>query len=113
MLSDFLVLTDKAAELLDELYEKAIEVEALCMQAPIIWDAETNDDLATAKRGCNGSKGDGISSPIPPCPLRSLCLEAAIESNSMHGVWGGRSPSARMKMRAKRNRLTKSPDGSL
>ena len=112
MLSDFLVLTDKAAALLDELNEKAIEVQALCMQAPIIWDAETNEDLATAKRGCNGSKGDGVTSPTPPCPIRSLCLEAAIESNSLHGVWGGRSPSARMKMRAKRNRLTDSPDGS-
>lgn len=106
MLSEFLVLTEKASALLDELYDKAIEVQALCMQAPIIWDAENSEDLTTAKRGCNGSKGDGVSSPMPPCPLRSLCLEAAIESNSTHGVWGGRSPSSRMKMRAKRNRLT-------
>lgn len=106
MLSDSLVLTNKASELLDELYDKAIEVQAICMQAPVIWDAETSEDLVTAQRGCNGNKGDGSSLPTPPCPIRSLCLEAAIESNSTHGVWGGRSPSARMKIKAKRNRLT-------
>lgn len=99
MLSEALVLTEKASALLDELYEKAIDVQAICMQAPIIWDAETSEDLITAKRGCNGSTGDAVSLPSPPCPLRALCLEAALESNSTYGVWGGHSPSARMKMK--------------
>lgn len=74
-----------------ELGEQAIEVQAICTSAYMIWDAENPDDTATAKRGCNGTKPSRDSYGTPPCPLREFCLETALEINAAHGVWGGMS----------------------
>lgn len=91
MISDWLVLTLKGKKLLDELRDAAIEEDVICMQAPSIWDADTIEDSHTAKRGCNGTPKTATSDGSPPCPLRVLCLETALETNSQYGVWGGLS----------------------
>lgn len=33
------------------------------------------------------------------CPVRQMCLEYALKNNEDHGVWGGRTPEERFKMR--------------
>ena len=33
------------------------------------------------------------------CPVRKMCLEYALKNNEDHGVWGGRTPEERFKMR--------------
>jgi hypothetical protein len=90
-MSDFFLLTTKASFLLAELRTKAIEEDVICMQAPLVWDGDNPEDIALAKKGCNGVIGNATTKSIPPCPLRKLCLETAIETNSLFGVWGGKS----------------------
>lgn len=84
-------LTPKGAKLVAELREAAIEEDVICQQAPAIWDADTIEDSHLAKRGCNGTKPTKDSAGNPPCPLRALCLETALEINAFYGVWGGLS----------------------
>jgi WhiB family redox-sensing transcriptional regulator len=43
--------------------------------------------VANAKAICEG------------CPIRSLCLDYAIEHNEEHGVWGGKSERERKRLR--------------
>jgi WhiB family transcriptional regulator, redox-sensing transcriptional regulator len=38
-----------------------------------------------AKGYCNGPNGNS------PCPVRAECLWSAIESDELHGIWGGMS----------------------
>ena len=86
-----LSLTPKGAALVRQLREAAIEEDVICQQAPNSWDADTIEDSHLAKRGCNGTKPTKDSVGSPPCPLRALCLETALETNSFYGVWGGLS----------------------
>lgn len=51
-----------------------------------------------AKRICNGT-GDQ-----PPCPVREECLEWAMKTGEVHGVWGGKSKEQRRKLRKERSR---------
>jgi hypothetical protein len=100
-------LTPKGAVLVQQLREAAIEEDAICMQAPNIWDADTIEDSHVAKRGCNGTPPTKDSLGSPPCPLRILCLETALEINAFYGVWGGlsafeRKPLIREQMRNRR-----------
>ena len=90
-MSDFLLLSEKASSLLADLRDKAVEYDVICIQAPVIWDGESLEDITLAKRGCNGVIGNANTQTVPPCPLRELCLETAIETNSTFGVWGGKS----------------------
>lgn len=38
-----------------------------------------------SKAVCNGKDGR------PPCPVRSTCLKEALDSDEVHGIWGGMS----------------------
>lgn len=91
MASQYLVITEKGDRMVEQLHREAVELEVICMSAPNIWDAETIDDNNHAKRGCNGYPPSKNSYGAPPCPLRKLCLETALEINALHGVWGGKS----------------------
>jgi len=33
------------------------------------------------------------------CPVRTLCLEYALENNEEHGLWGGKTAADRARMR--------------
>jgi hypothetical protein len=104
MISDWLVLTKKGQDLVAELRDAAIEEDVICQQAPAIWDAETIEDSHVAKRGCNGTPKTINSEGTPPCPLRLLCLETALEINSQYGVWGGLSVHERKQLAKERRR---------
>jgi hypothetical protein len=99
--SEHLILSKEASILLGELYEAAQEEQVLCLQAPSIWDGDNNEDIHAAKQGCNGIKKTKTTQGYPPCPLRALCLEAALKANITHGVWGGTSVIERKHLKAK------------
>jgi hypothetical protein len=82
-------LSVEGSRLLDELREQAIEYNVLCMQDPILWDAETDMDAFEAKQGCNGKPATAESEGLPPCPIRDLCYKTAIAVNANACVWGG------------------------
>lgn len=93
-------LSHKASLLLEELRDKAIEYQAICQQAPHIWDGENPEDVRMAKAGCNGKVAvRGGFKTVSPCPLRQLCLETAIATQSHYGVWGGLSAAERKNLR--------------
>ena len=94
-------LDHKAATLLEKLRELAIEHQVVCQQAPHIWDGETNEDAITARNACNGKLNNRSGRTIPPCPIRSLCLETAIATQSHFGVWGGLTAQERRNLRRK------------
>lgn len=94
-------LSKEAALLLEDLYEAAIEEDVLCMQAPVIWDGNNNEDIAAAKQGCNGVKKTRTSNGFSPCTIRNLCLQAALEAKVTHGVWGGTSVIERKHLKVK------------
>lgn len=58
--------------------------------------------LEQAKRICNGLE----VANIPPCPVRDLCRQWAIEhpNKTVVGVWGGLAPSQRRDLKPKRGR---------
>lgn len=93
-------LTPDASQMLERLRRLAIEYQVICQQAPNIWDADTPEDAKVAKMGCNGQvktlKGE---KRIPPCPIKNLCLETAIATQSFHGVWGGLAAQERRNLR--------------
>jgi hypothetical protein len=98
-------LSREAALLLEDLYAAAIEEDALCMQAPVIWDGNNNEDIMAAKQGCNGVRKTRSVQGYPPCPLRNLCLQAALAAKVTHGVWGGTSVIERKHLKAKLRKL--------
>ena len=102
MIQDGLYLTKRGQELVSQLRDEAIENDVICMQAPVIWDAETIEDSHVAKAGCNGTKRTKDSDGTPPCPLRALCLETALEIGANYGVWGGLSVYERRLARSQR-----------
>lgn len=103
-ISEHLTISRKAALLLEELYIACKEEEVLCTQAPNIWDGDDSEDTRTAKRGCNGVKKTETTIALPPCPLKALCLEAALEAKVTHGVWGGTSVLDRRRIKSKRRK---------
>ena len=68
------------------------------MQAPIVWDAEDAEDTRTAKHGCNGYPSTLDSIGAAPCPIRRICLDAALIIETDYGVWGGKAPHERRKL---------------
>lgn len=56
-------------------------------------DPEAIDETEDAKNICLGTY-DGR-----PCPLLEHCLEFAMVNNERWGVWGGKSPEERAKLR--------------
>lgn len=99
---NYFSISKKGAELSRRLNEAAIEEQAICMQAPLVWDAETYTDIKTAKEGCNGRPKTEDSEGSPPCPLRALCIETAIELKVVAGVWGGLTSNEISKLARKR-----------
>jgi hypothetical protein len=91
MISPHLDLGGLGEQMVQDLRDAAIEVEAICMSAPNIWDADTIEDTVTAKKGCNGTKPSGMSYGTPACPLLEMCLATALEIDAAAGVWGGKS----------------------
>ena len=99
-LPDSFDLTPKAAHKLEQLRLLAVEHQTICQQAPEIWDGETVEDVRMAKRGCNGEILTKKSKKqSTPCPIRSLCLETAIATQSHYGVWGGLAAHERRSLR--------------
>jgi WhiB family redox-sensing transcriptional regulator len=77
-----LVRTDGAAEAsLGQLHDQANQVDddRLPCRAnnPELWFAESPNDVESAKTLCLD------------CPVRSLCLDGALERREPWGVWGG------------------------
>lgn len=105
-LPDSFDLTPSAAQQLERLRHLAIEYQVICMQAPQIWDGEDPDDVRLAKRGCNGEiqTRNGVKK-VPPCPIRKLCLQTAIATQSNYGVWGGTAPHERRAIRRGRKSI--------
>jgi hypothetical protein len=101
-MSDFYTFSKEGERLSQLLREQAIEHDVICMQAPLIWDGDNPRDVQMAKEGCNGRPKTEDSEGLPPCPIRSLCLETAIELDARAGVWGGRTISDIMKLRRTR-----------
>jgi WhiB family redox-sensing transcriptional regulator len=61
---------------------------------------------AQAKLHCFGSNGQG------ECPVRLQCLMYAVETDEVHGIWGGMSHRERNALVRKWKRIGK-PGGSL
>ena len=93
-----LPLTQKQAQKLSELHEKAIEVTPYCMNAPLIWDAENSEDEKYAKKFCLGITAKD-ETKIEPCPILLLCRETALLTHPVGGVWGGMSDLDRRKVK--------------
>lgn len=100
-LPDTFNLDSEAAHKLERLRRLAIEYQTICQQAPHIWDGENVEDARLAKQGCNGEVTRSGKVKIPPCPIRSLCLETAIATQSHYGVWGGLAAHERRTLRRK------------
>lgn len=66
-------------------------------------DADTffpaGDSAKEAKKVCWGHRGEGDETPIPPCPVREVCLEYSLVTNQEAGVWGGYAERERRKLR--------------
>lgn len=90
--------------MLEHLQNLSIEYQAICQQAPIIWDAETPSDARTAKDGCLGRPKTDESEGTPPCPLVAFCRDTGIEINAAAGVWGGLTPYELRKEKQRRER---------
>lgn len=89
--------------MLERLRDLAILYQTICQQAPHIWDGETIEDSRIAKMGCNGEVAvrKGVKKTAP-CPIKNLCLQTAIATQSNHGVWGGLAAHERRHLRLKR-----------
>ena len=58
---------------------------------PDLWYPDKGGDAKPAKLVCNGDEKRGI----PACPVRRECLRDALETDDMHGVFGGLSARER------------------
>jgi hypothetical protein len=84
--------------LLNQLHKASLEVDPICQTAPVIWDAETIEDMRYAKRQCKGEneKGEVVNRV---CPLLEMCAYTSIVTNQQYSVWGGLSPYDRRRIR--------------
>lgn len=75
-----------------------------------------HDTMKTALEVCNGGFFDTLNSDgeiigrheLPPCPVRDDCLEFALSfptDEDQYGIFGGRSPNQRKKIRDERRRV--------
>lgn len=99
-LPDSFDLDGESANMLERLRRLAIEYQVICQQAPHIWDAENPEDAKLAKMSCNGqlpSRKGGKK--VPPCPIKNLCLQTALATQSHYGVWGGLTAQERRAIR--------------
>lgn len=72
-----------------------------CKEHPDLWFPEKGSaqiQARTAKKMCNGEHPKYNA----PCPFREECLEAALDRNERHGVWGGMSEPDRQRERRRR-----------
>jgi WhiB family redox-sensing transcriptional regulator len=58
--------------------------------------AETDGDLFFPRKGGHDSPGIRICNN---CPVRTQCLDYAITTEQIKGIWGGTTPSQRRRMR--------------
>lgn len=71
-------------------------VRGLCRQGdPELWMSTTQAVQREAAAICFGSR-TGTS----PCPVRTTCLEYALERREPHGVWGGFTERQRRRIAA-------------
>lgn len=59
---------------------------------PDIWFPSDGDGVRKAQRIC------------ATCPVKTQCLEYALENNIDHGIWGGKSERERRRIRRIRRR---------
>jgi WhiB family redox-sensing transcriptional regulator len=91
-------MTEKSANLYEELSARIVEEgDVPCQQAPDMFfiergDKEGHEKLKYTKKLCS------------LCPLKSLCLDYALESNEVHGIWGGTTYNERKSIQGKRIR---------
>jgi hypothetical protein len=78
----FLPGSEKAIKLLTHL--TANDEERPCQSDPELWFSKYDEDINQAKKYCRTI-----------CPIRNMCLEYAIESKELFGVWGGMTPVER------------------
>lgn len=63
------------------------------------------EEVMRAKSICEGGE-DGNT----PCPVKEQCLAFALENKLSIGVWGGKSPVDRIKMKQRRARDQEDPE---
>lgn len=63
-----------------------------CHEDPELFFSLSKDAIADAKDICAG------------CPVRELCLEAALDRNEKYGVWGGTTYDERRRLLRDRRR---------
>lgn len=62
-------------------------------------------DLFHPNKGCSPEPAKAICNGIEgqePCPVREECLEWAMKTGEVHGVWGGKSKEERRRLRKQR-----------
>lgn len=70
--------------------------EAACVGYPTAWwFPGRGDDLRPAKKICAA------------CPVRVECIEYALETGSLHGIFGGLSHRQRLKWKKEQDRMTR------
>lgn len=82
---------------LTRLRKLADEVDPVCRQAPMIWDAENAGDSQLAKQNCLGLNEHG-KRVRPACLIIKECLNTALLLETKFGVWGGTNAHDRKKM---------------
>lgn len=68
-------------------------LDAACLDAdPEAFFPDRGGDVSPAKRLCR------------VCPVRAECLDYAVSTNQLYGVWGGMSERERTRQRRRQNR---------
>ena len=65
---------------------------AACRQSGV------NPELFFPAKGMNATKAKRVCAG---CPVRQTCLDWALQAGERHGIWGGRSPDQRARLRAR------------
>jgi WhiB family redox-sensing transcriptional regulator len=78
--------------------------EAACRgMDPNFFQPDIGQPATEAKQICNGRKATRRTTGLPPCPVRTECLNHAVAMNE-RGIWGGTTERERRAIRAKEPR---------
>jgi WhiB family redox-sensing transcriptional regulator len=76
---------------------------ALCAQTdPEMFFQEKGASTRPAKSVCNGTPQTDDTPGTGPCPVRTECLEYALDRDERHGVYGGMSERERWHLKRDR-----------
>lgn len=73
---------------------------------PNLFQPDIGQPATEAKEVCNGRKATKRTPGLPPCPVRTECLNMAVAMNE-RGVWGGTTERERRAIRNKEPRSKK------